>query len=84
MMESRPAASVSCREARMQEILEERRVRLLSGPLDESPEVYKDIEGVIAAQSDLIDVLARFDPRMVKMAPAKETQPAWWRKKQSA
>ncbi len=68
----------------MREILEERRVRLLSRPLDESPEVYKDIEEVIAAQADLIDVLARFDPRIVKMARAKEAQPAWRRKKRNA
>ncbi len=81
---SRKQAFATLSEARMREILEERRVRLLSGPLDESPEVYKNIEDVIAAQADLIDVLARFDPRIVKMAPAKEAQPAWRRKKRSA
>jgi tRNA-splicing ligase RtcB len=33
---------------------------------------YKDIHTVMAAQSDLVEILARFDPRMVKMAPSGE------------
>ncbi|MFN5662264.1 MAG: RtcB family protein [Planctomyces sp.] len=47
-------------------------VELLSAGIDEAPGVYKDIHAVIAAQSDLIDVVARFDPRIVKMAPEGE------------
>lgn len=47
-------------------------VRLLSAGLDEAPMAYKDIHQVMAAQSDLVDVLAQFDPRLVKMAPAGE------------
>ena len=78
---SRRHATETLSEARMMEILVERQVRLLSSPLDESPEVYKDILRVIVVQTDLIDVLARFDPRIVKMAPSKETLPAWLRKK---
>jgi len=50
--------------------LAERRVRLISGGLDEVPMAYKDIEAVMAAQRDLVVPLARFDPRLVKMAPA--------------
>ena len=34
--------------------------------------VYKDIHTVMAAQDDLVEVMARFDPRLVKMAPAGE------------
>lgn len=49
--------------------LEERGVRLLSGGLDEAPMAYKDIHAVMAAQSDLVEVLARFEPVIVKMAP---------------
>ena len=33
---------------------------------------YKDIEQVMAAQRDLVATLARFMPRLVKMAPAGE------------
>ncbi len=40
--------------------------------LDEVPMVYKDIHQVMAAQTDLVDIVARFDPKIVKMAPAGE------------
>lgn len=53
-------------------ILEQRRVKLLSAGLDEVPGVYKDIDEVMGAQRDLVEVLGRFDPRIVKMAPAGE------------
>jgi tRNA-splicing ligase RtcB len=45
-------------------------VELLSAGLDEVPGVYKDIATVMAAQTDLVDVLGRFDPKLVKMCPA--------------
>ena len=48
--------------------LQERGVTLLGGGLDESPQAYKDIESVLAAQSDLVEVVAKFTPRIVKMA----------------
>jgi tRNA-splicing ligase RtcB len=47
-------------------------VKLLSAGLDEVPSVYKNIHEVMAAQSDLVEPLARFQPRIVKMAPAGE------------
>lgn len=52
--------------------LKSRNVELLSAGIDEVPFVYKDIDGVMAAQSDLVETLARFDPRMVRMAPSGE------------
>jgi tRNA-splicing ligase RtcB len=52
--------------------LRERSVTLLSAGLDEVPMAYKDIEEVMAAQSDLVEPLARFEPRLVKMAPGGE------------
>jgi tRNA-splicing ligase RtcB (3'-phosphate/5'-hydroxy nucleic acid ligase) len=55
-----------------QRFLRERGVTLLSAGLDEVPMAYKDIDEVMAAQSDLVEPLARFDPRLVKMAPAGE------------
>jgi tRNA-splicing ligase RtcB (3'-phosphate/5'-hydroxy nucleic acid ligase) len=33
---------------------------------------YKDINAVMAAQSDLVEIIARFDPKLVKMAPEGE------------
>jgi tRNA-splicing ligase RtcB len=43
-------------------------VELLGGGLDEAPGAYKDIRQVIAAQSDLVEVLAEFNPKIVRMA----------------
>jgi tRNA-splicing ligase RtcB (3'-phosphate/5'-hydroxy nucleic acid ligase) len=48
-------------------ILEKRGVRLLGGGLDEVPGAYKDIRSVMAAQQDLVDVLATFEPKVVLM-----------------
>jgi len=53
-------------------LLEARKVTLLSAGLDEAPMAYKNIDEVMAAQSDLVETLARFEPRLVKMAPAGE------------
>lgn len=53
-------------------VLEQRGVSLMSAGLDEVPMVYKDIREVMRAQSDLVEPLATFDPRLVKMAPAGE------------
>ncbi len=44
-------------------------VTLMTAGLDEVPMAYKDIETVMAAQEDLVEVLAAFHPRLVKMAP---------------
>jgi tRNA-splicing ligase RtcB (3'-phosphate/5'-hydroxy nucleic acid ligase) len=53
-------------------LLTEREVVLLSAGLDEVPGVYKDIATAMAAQTDLVDVIGRFDSRLVKMCPAGE------------
>jgi tRNA-splicing ligase RtcB len=55
-----------------QRFLRERGVTLISAGLDEVPMAYKDIDEVMAAQRDLVEPLARFEPRLVKMAPAGE------------
>ena len=53
----------------VQRQLKKANVTLLSSGLDEVPGVYKDIHEVMRAQSDLVEVLATFHPRLVKMAP---------------
>lgn len=55
-----------------QKFLRDHGVTLISAGLDEVPMAYKDIDQVMAAQSDLVEPLARFDPRLVKMAPGGE------------
>jgi tRNA-splicing ligase RtcB len=69
---SRTAARAKFRWNHVKPLLEERGVQLLSAGIDENPHVYKDIHAVMAAQSDLVDVVARFDPKIVKMADAGE------------
>lgn len=53
-------------------VLRSRGVTLLSAGLDEVPMAYKDIDEVMRAQQDLVEPLARFEPRLVKMAPSGE------------
>jgi tRNA-splicing ligase RtcB len=65
---SRKAALNSISKSVRDTYLKERGVTLLGGGLDESPQAYKSIEAIIAAQADLIDVLGKFTPRIVKMA----------------
>ena len=66
---SRSAAKQSATWSQTRKLLDERHVELISAGLDEVPLAYKDIHAVMQAQADLVDVLARFDPRIVKMAP---------------
>ena len=40
--------------------------------MDEAPMAYKNIEQVMAAQTDLVDVVAKFSPKIVRMADGKE------------
>src|SRR5882762_4585680 len=69
---SRTKALQSFTWSATRKLLAERGVELLSAGLDEVPGVYKDIHAVMAAQTDLVEVLGRFDPKLVKMCPAGE------------
>ncbi|MEO0474781.1 MAG: RtcB family protein [Planctomycetota bacterium] len=69
---SRKKAKENFRWNHVKPTLEKAGVTLLSAGLDEVPGVYKDIEQVMADQADLVAKVARFDPKMVKMAPAGE------------
>ena len=42
-------------------------VTLIGSGLDEAPQVYKNIHEVMAKQTDLIDVLGTFEPKVVRM-----------------
>lgn len=74
--------AMSCKKAKatftrddMVRILKEAGVTLISGSLDEISSGYKDIETVMAAQTDLVDIIGKFTPRIVKMAHEKKR--AW-------
>ena len=69
---SRKQALKSFRWQEAKALLKDRGVTLMSAGLDEMPMVYKDIHDVMKAQEDLVEVIGRFDPKLVKMAPAGE------------
>ena len=65
---SRTAAREKFRWNHVKPMLEERGVQLLSAGIDENPFVYKDIHQVMKSQEDLVEIVARFDPKIVRMA----------------
>jgi tRNA-splicing ligase RtcB len=64
----RKAAINSLTKGERDRYLEDNGVKLLGGGLDEAPQAYKNIHEVIAAQSDLVEILGKFTPRIVRMA----------------
>ena len=69
---SRTVATRSFRWKDVRHLLDEAGVTLVSAGIDENPKVYKDIRKVMEAQQDLVETVAQFDPKIVKMAPAGE------------
>lgn len=65
---SRSKAIQSFTRSEMKAVLKENSVTLIGAGLDEAPMAYKDIHKVMAAQTALVDVVAKFEPRMVRMA----------------
>lgn len=65
---SRTKAIQNITSAEMKAILKDYGVTLIGAGLDEAPMAYKDINKVMAAQTDLVDVVAKFEPKMVRMA----------------
>jgi len=69
---SRKAANEKFDWKHVNRFLKQQGVTLISSGLDEVPMAYKNIREVMAAQSDLVTVLGKFDPKLVKMAPSRE------------
>lgn len=65
---SRTQAIKSITKEEMKAILNANEVMLIGGGLDEAPMAYKNIHQVMNAQTDLVEVLATFTPKMVRMA----------------
>jgi tRNA-splicing ligase RtcB len=65
---SRKAALNSISKSDRDVYLKERGITLLGGGIDESPQAYKQIEDVIAAQNDLVGIVGKFMPKIVRMA----------------
>jgi tRNA-splicing ligase RtcB len=64
---SRTAARQKYRWNSVRNTLSDQGVRVISAGADEAPGAYKDIHSVMAAQTDLVEVIGQFDPMIVKM-----------------
>jgi len=64
---SRNAAKKTFTQSQLKKHLGEQKVELLGGGIDESPFAYKDIHQVMKSQNDLVEILAAFHPRIVRM-----------------
>jgi len=65
---SRSKAIKNISKDEMRAILKDHNVTLIGAGLDEAPMAYKDINLVMAAQKELVDVIAKFTPKIVRMA----------------
>jgi len=64
---SRQKAKDSMTVSAMKKLLGSAGVSLIGGTVEENPLAYKDIEHVIGAQKDLVDIQGKFYPRIVRM-----------------
>ncbi len=71
---SRSKAKMSFTNKEVKQHLEKSGVELIGGGIDESPMVYKDIHKVMKHQTELVDVLAAFYPKIVRMC-GDDTEP---------
>ncbi|MFD1144098.1 RtcB family protein [Larkinella insperata] len=71
---SRTQAFNRITRAQLDDALLKADIQLIGGDLDEAPMVYKNIETVISAQHDLVSVLAKFTPKIVRMADANRKE----------
>jgi tRNA-splicing ligase RtcB (3'-phosphate/5'-hydroxy nucleic acid ligase) len=58
----------------VQKDLEQKGIRVLSAGADEVPYVYKDIHKVMQQQQDLVETVAQFDPKIVKMCEGGQAE----------
>jgi tRNA-splicing ligase RtcB (3'-phosphate/5'-hydroxy nucleic acid ligase) len=69
---SRTKAKGSITKDDLKEALKKAGVQLIGADLDEAPQAYKDVNKVMEAQADLVKVLAKFSPKIVRMADGRE------------
>ncbi|HEX2845614.1 MAG TPA: RtcB family protein [Chitinophagaceae bacterium] len=74
---SRTKAMQSITHTALKNELARHGVKLLGGGLDEAPFAYKDINLVMQSQKQLVDVVGKFTPKIVKM---DGTAPKSWKK----
>ena len=64
---SRSFARKNLKKSDIKAHLKAYKVEVIGAGLDEAPMAYKDIHEVMRAQTDLVDVLGSFTPRIVRM-----------------
>ena len=52
-------------------MIEKAGIELIGGHVDEAPTVYKNIDRVMSYQKNLVEILAKFTPKIVRMAEPK-------------
>ena len=52
---------------KIKKVLKTNDVTLIGGNIDEAPMAYKDITKVMGNQTDLVEVLGTFTPKIVRM-----------------
>ncbi len=58
----------------LQDIMQKRKITLISAGVDEIPTAYKNIEEVMEQQKGLVEIVAKFEPKLVKMAPPDKSK----------
>jgi len=64
---SRQKAKESMTVSSMKKILNNAGVILIGGSVEENPNAYKDIEGVMNSQKELLEIQGKFIPKIVRM-----------------
>ena len=64
---SRRKAKEAFTKKHVAQLLADHNISLIGGGLDEAPGAYKDIRTVMAAQTELVEVVGSFTPRIVRM-----------------
>jgi len=64
---SRAKCKSTFTQSEIKKVLKANDVSLIGGNIDEAPMAYKDIKKVMANQTDLVEVLGTFTPKIVRM-----------------
>ena len=64
---SRSKAKKTYTEKQVKRVLKDKGIELIGGGLDEAPMVYKDIHKVMELQHDMVEIVATFHPKIVRM-----------------
>lgn len=64
---SRTKAKKTYTEKQLKKVLSDKGIELIGGSPDEAPMVYKDIHKVMELQQDMVEIVATFYPKIVRM-----------------